>query len=327
MEEEKKDFMKICSFFCLSLVMLAGLLTIAASGGGSISIKYTGPETQVKVTIANAEDIAVGAYSGGLHSMTLISGWGAVQANESGVYDKMTLYTLSKILEQAIEKADIGSQMGSVSTGAVQSIKKTIDGECGGSAAMKLNADDVSGVFDGTFSFDNYCESDIVMTGKIKIEGVINLDTEDMESFEITFTKLTEETDDISITFSGAIEMSVTSSSTTRVFMDLLLKDNTSDDVYWVNDYIMTVTETDSYVDLSLTGRYYDPLYGYADVAIDVPFRVYNDDFNPSEGVLVATGSGDSRARLTVLSSMTYQIEADEDGDGTYEYNSGALYW
>jgi len=44
-------------------------------------------------------------------------------------------------------------------------------------------------------------------------------------------------------------------------------------------------------------------------------------------GQLVVTGSNGSQARLTVLSSTTFQVEIDADGDGTDESTLGPFNW
>ena len=75
------------------------------------------------------------------------------------------------------------------------------------------------------------------------------------------------------------------------------------------------------------SGRYYDLDEGYVVVSTDSPFRVYDGDDWPSEGVLVVTGDGSTKARLTVLTSTTFRVEADTDGDGSYDFDSGDLNW
>jgi hypothetical protein len=108
--------------------------------------------------------------------------------------------------------------------------------------------------------------------------------------------------------------------------MDMYTKDNTLDEVYWINDYNMNITEGYNYVDVSLTGRYYDPNYGYVDISTPTYLRIYDDDFYPSSGAIFVEGSSSS-ATLTALSSTTYQITADFDGDDVADYNSDVLYW
>jgi hypothetical protein len=93
------------------------------------------------------------------------------------------------------------------------------------------------------------------------------------------------------------------------------------------------MSEGTGYVEVEIiSGRYYDPDYGYVEVYTEGPLRIDDGDDWPSDGVLVVTGDtgiagGSTMARLTALSSTTYQVEADTNGDGTYDWDSGVLYW
>ena len=94
----------------------------------------------------------------------------------------------------------------------------------------------------------------------------------------------------------------------------------------------MTLTEESSYVNVEVSGKYYDSDYGYVTITTLTPLCIYYNDSFPSDGVFVITGDtgiggGSTKAQLTVLSSTTYQVEADTNGDGTYDWNSGVLDW
>jgi hypothetical protein len=112
----------------------------------------------------------------------------------------------------------------------------------------------------------------------------------------------------------------------------MLLIDNTTSKVFWINPYNMTIFRGSDYVDFQVSGRYYHPDYGYVDISTPTAFRIYSSSTWPSQGVLVLDGKtgiagGSSRARLTVISSNAYNVEADTNGDGAYEWNSGTLTW
>ena len=94
----------------------------------------------------------------------------------------------------------------------------------------------------------------------------------------------------------------------------------------------MNLTAGIDYLEFEVSGYYYDPDYGYVVISTSIPFVIYVGDYGPSVGVLVITGNtgiagGSTKARFLALSSMTYQVEADTNGDGTYDWNSGILYW
>jgi hypothetical protein len=94
-----------------------------------------------------------------------------------------------------------------------------------------------------------------------------------------------------------------------------------------MEDYLITDLSGDSEEDIEISGKFYSPDYGYVTLSTQQTFIILTDDDYPSEGVLIATGVGGTQARLTALSSTTYKVEADTNGDGTYEYDSDALSW
>lgn len=85
--------------------------------------------------------------------------------------------------------------------------------------------------------------------------------------------------------------------------------------------------EESGYVEFEVSGRYYDPDYGYVDFHTDTPFHIDDGDEWPSAGVLIVEGEGGTEAQLTALSSTTYIVDADTDGDGIYDWDSGVLNW
>jgi hypothetical protein len=113
--------------------------------------------------------------------------------------------------------------------------------------------------------------------------------------------------------------------------MSIFLKDNKDGKVYWV-DYTMNFWAGSNYVDFGVSGKYYHPDHGYVVISTSTNFRVYFGSKWPSQGVLILDGKtgiagGSTKARLTVVSSTTYRIEADTNGDGVYDWNSGILSW
>jgi hypothetical protein len=103
--------------------------------------------------------------------------------------------------------------------------------------------------------------------------------------------------------------------------------------VYWVKNNQIIVTEGNGYIEIQMSGDYYDPDYGYAVLSTEAPIKIYDGENYPSSGVLVVTGeagSGDCNtgARLEFFPSLTYHVTADTYGDCVYDdYDSGVLIW
>ena len=117
---------------------------------------------------------------------------------------------------------------------------------------------------------------------------------------------------------SGSISMSVGTSSFSML-MDVLLQDNATGEVVWINNFSITASENLSSIDITISGRIYHPDHGYVDFVTIQPIRVNDADINASSAEMTITGANGSIARLTVIDNTQYRLEVDEDGDGTNE--------
>jgi hypothetical protein len=211
-------------------------------------------------------------------------------------------------------------------------VSDTIDGDCGGSASYTISVDNQTGNFNGSFNFNSYCDDGVTITGGVTFTGQVDINTDDLLTFTFSFNSLTCTAGSDSFTLNGNISWDVTGSPAT-ITITMLLQDNSTSKVYWVQDYTIEATEGAGYVDIEVSGRYYDPDHGYVTFTTPTPFRIYDAYDYPSQGVLVITGNtgsegGPTRARLEALSPTTYRVQADTDGDGFYDdYDSGILYW
>jgi len=319
----------ILRYFCVSCVVLFGIISIIGSGGGGgdggsteSPIIYTGLTTQAEITDANAEVLAAGAFEGG-RTGSAFSSTGAVEtATDENTISFRTL-KVTQALKDAILKVDLSFVSGGPFIGATQSESGSVAGPCGGTASYSLQYDDATGVFSGTFTFNSYCDSGVVITGRTTVSGTVNIGLSIFEDIHFNFTNLS----DGSSTLNGDIYIDFTVSPI-RIDFDTLLKDNATSKVYWASDYVMYVTEGVNYADVNISsGTYYDPDYGYVTVITPTPFRVYDTDIWPSSGIIIATGIGNAKVRLTAISSMQCQIDADLDGDDIYEWGPDTKNW
>lgn len=316
-------------------VLLAVSLTACGGGGGGgggapATMAYTGLSSQAAIDENNAQDLTTGAYQGGQIG-DLFGGIGAIEAIESGPIGQPRAVKVALVLEDSLHKVDLTSRAGGPSVGAVASDSGVIDGNCGGNASFTIRVDDQTGAFSGSLTFNNYCEDGVSIAGAVNYAGTVNLNTDELTNFSFSFDNLTANSGSDAYTLDGDISFANADASDTLT-MTMLLKDNNTAKVYKLENYTMTLTGSVSHVDFDGSGTYFDPDYGYVTISTDAPFRIYDSDVWPSEGILVATGNtgiagGSTMARLTALSSTTYQVDADTTGDGAYDWNSGILNW
>jgi hypothetical protein len=188
-----------------------------------------------------------------------------------------------------------------------------------------LTLDDVTGTFNGNFTYSNFCYDDITLTGSATISGVIDLFDLDFVSISIETNGLTTQLCGESFTVAGRIV--VTGSSPTIVVdVDTRVRDDATGTVYWVNDLrIISTDNGGGYIDVTVAGRFYDPNFGFAVVTTTTPLRIFYFDAWPDSGVLLATGDlgvggGSTKARLSAFGSV-YTVEADTTGDGLFDFS------
>ena len=78
---------------------------------------------------------------------------------------------------------------------------------------------------------------------------------------------------------------------------------------------------------MELTGSFYHADYGYVVLATPVLFVIYEGDDFPSNGTLVLTGANGTKAELNAIDYLYCECKSDSDGDGAYEWESGAMLW
>ena len=318
---------KMIRYLCISWVIVFGVISIIGSGGGGgdggstqTPITYTGLTTQAEVADTNAEVLVAGAFGAG-RTGSAFSGTGAVEKSSDGNIDTFRTLRITQALKGAVLQVDLSAIPGPPFVGASSS--GSVSGPCGGSASYTIQYDDSTGTFSGTFTFSSYCDSGVVITGSATVSGTVNTGTSTFESVRFDFSNLS----DGSSTLNGYLDIDFTVSPI-RIDFDAFLKNNATSKVYWVSNYVMFVTIGSNYVDGNISsGNYYDPDYGYVTVTTPTPFRLYDTDSWPSSGDMVVTGTGNKKVRLTAISNTQCQIDADLDGDGTYESGPTTYNW
>ncbi|MDX1775865.1 MAG: hypothetical protein R3297_04735 [Desulfobulbales bacterium] len=289
-------------------------------------VPYSGVVDQALITADNAATIALGTWiSGDTGSSIGILGTGAEARDDTRADQRID--AMQHLFDNVALQV-IPDESGGIAISSVQSFDEAIYGTCGGNARLIGSGDDQTGEIEGTITFNNYCDAGITLNGIADIFMHIDLGSEDIYHYLITFTDLTARQEGYSSTIDGRIGADYT----VYPYLTLLsyvVNDNLAGKSYWLKDLISEITEGFNYIEIAaVTGRYYDPDYGYVEYSIEQPIRIYDDDAWPTSGIMLFWGSADTKIRFTFLNEAEYLVEADTDGDGAYDdYSSGPQLW
>jgi len=272
-----------------------GLMACGGGGGDPTGISYTGITTQTKIDEVNAMALAIGAWT----------------------------------------SSDLGSNIDIFNS--AQSVDETLYGSCntlGGvdGAIINGNINETTGTFNGTINFSNFCDEGMTINGLANFTGVVDLNTEELTNFTLSFSSLALEFEDEYITINGTMTADYVSVPI-LVTMSFIIRDNNLLETYWFRDaQIQLLGNADNVEITGMSGRYYDPYYGFVEIAVGESIRIYDTDNWPSSGSIILTGAqgtvGNTKALLTFLNLTEYQVDVDTDGDGLYDdFNSGTQLW
>lgn len=295
-------------------------------GGDGSGITYSGLTTQAEVEENNAIDLAGGAFAAG-QTGSIFTGFAALKENkeQDGLQiDTFRTLKMPTIFVNCIRSIDLAPPLYKLSfmAKAIRTETGTEYGPCGGSFSYTFNIDDTTGKFNGTISFSHFCDEGITFSGKCRVTGTADLITGDVIRASFSFDDLSDENmimdADISVDFSVS-PMSCT--------LDGYFKDKATGLVYWIRDYTVYISEYSGYKEVEIFGTFYHPDYGYVLVSTVELFIIYDGDEWPSSGVLYLTGINSTTAMLTSIDSLRCRVEADTDGDGYCDCDSGILKW
>ena len=202
----------------------------------------------------------------------------------------------------------------------------TIDGLCGGTAAIN-GQKDADGFFDGTLTYNDFCEEDFIYDGDAEFVGRTDLVDNAPFYFLYNFFDISIANEDGLFTFNG-IKGSNFMESPSILLMSYVLGGGGLDKSYWINELELEYLESNNFEISAANGRFYDPEFGYVELSVEELIQINSTDRWPSSGAMILTGAQGTKARLTFLNATEFLVEADTDGDGAYDDpNSGPQLW
>jgi len=326
LKKNSSALLKVATTFAVIGTLISAYGCGGGGGGGTVSgITYTGVTTQAIIDENNATEIATVSLDG-MTSASNLNVIGAVSANTDPVACPSVI-DIAAFIQEVVYKIEGATIQHAAYTGAVVSENETIAGSCGGSFSISFSGDDQTGNFNGSLRFNNFCEQDFTADGNMNLSGNININTGEINYFTMKFTGVNLISGQESISMSGSMDLSMQPSSM-RMTMSFVLLDNNLTRSYKYENFVYEYTQGPDFTDMTFTGRFYHQDYGYVNITTQTEIRMYDYDLWPASGTLIATGDMGTKARLSVIDSSTFSVEADTDGDGAYDdYDSGPLTW
>lgn len=292
-------------------------------GGGEVppsnsSFHYTGLTDQALLTETNVLAMSLGSYSGTNTGMINLNDSSAPSSISIQVSDEPLRPQFLSVVQDSVVSVDLlgSSQDASIQTQATRS--NTVTGPCGGSLSIAINVNETTGEFTGSYTFSNYCDSNITTSGSGDLTGIINTQTYQLESYRMTFDLMTVNEPERSYEISGWLDFQSNSDGSRDARMDLLMHDLANGNVYWLEDCKAFYSRTG---DVEMSGRYYEPTWGYVDFVTEVPLGSQEAYLWPSQGVMVITGRDGTTARMTFYATGFCRLEADFNADQEYEWD------
>ena len=325
---------KFIIFFIILLLSLpytyGGCVLVFKSGdtdkeknpdGSDTSPDFDGRTTQAIIDSTNATDLSGGAFAGGITRFEATSA-GISQDSmrtQIGVFRPLRL---PLVLQDSLLKVETAFKAVAFFRPAIETKSGTSQGGCGGRLSYSIDFINESRVFDGSFSFENYCDHGIIISGETDIDGTFRDGSRDFTTAHFSFTDLA----DGLITLDGEISIDFLHPPITATF-SAHSKDIESGQVYWIKDYSMNITEFAGHIETEIFGTFYHPDYGFVRLTTTEPFIVHHEDDWPTSGLFVIQGGENTQAELSALDQSTCFVAADTDGDGVIDWDSGILNW
>lgn len=341
--------------------LMAGLLSIfllvgcgGGGGGGSSSSPYTGLTTPAVIDNTNAVEIALGAYYGGeMMDTSFLPGVLTVDGSGSASSPPFRIVALVRTFKDVTDFLG-GQPQASGTMGVARPLTewgesgRIPDGAVDNYVDYTFSWDDQTGVLSGEFSFHNYGDGEGgMLNGSVSVSGTTSIspnpDPQPGEpvSFPGEFLEITIgfssfiATDGINtVTISGSMTLvNDIHTGNGSATMGLYVTEQATGMMSRIDYEVTTTGGADiigTYTDVTISPGSGICLHAHGCVSVETvePFRSYEAYPFPSSGVLVVTGSEGRSAQLTIIDESTgYYVEADLNGDGTYEWTSITYPW
>ena len=323
------------AFWCMAAYLVLLLSACGGGGdGGSITLvdpapAYAGKKTAAIITTANAEDLAVRAYTGGrlgsYIGMPKAAGEGAVGI---AARDSLPVQQVAEVINSSLRRMQIpqlARKRGGRAAGTNKSAAKVetfeVAGDQGGSATFALDINQTDGTFLGTVVYAGFTSDGLALTGKTDVMGTFDASFQGFTRLTLSFRELVVDLGTMDVTLVGSLSWGynpAASSDTLTINMVLVEPDG---DTYWFNDYEQVNVYGGGSLTQTASGRFYDSDNGYVDFSTPAALVVYYGNPWPSQGEMRFSGSQGAWVGLG-FHSRSYTLEADVDNNGSTDWQA-----
>lgn len=285
------------------------------------TIGFSGTTLQAAITPSNAESLAAGAFAGGQSSAAPKSLKLSLRSNSDQI-DVFRPLRFPLLLADSLRRIELDTELNISSRSNVITESNNLRGGCGGELSYTLTFDRISGTFSGNLILTDYCDDEITVSGETDVDGTFEASSGVFDTATFSFDDLSDE----SHTLDGEISLDFTATPIVATFT-VYSKDKKSGQVYWLKDYSVNLYELPDRVEIEIFGTFYNPDSGFVTLTTTETFVVFEGDDWPASGQLVIQGDSATKAQLIAMDQLHYRIEADTQGDGIFDSNSGTLNW
>lgn len=282
---------------------------------------FSGNNSQAVIDSNNVKDLSVGAFAGGItRAKAAIAGFRQNPVTTQAGTFRSLMFPL--VLMKSIQRVETASApIGSFKPGA-ETRKGTMRGICGGKFLYSIDFIYESSIFNGHFTFENYCDRGVSISGQTVIDGTYGVDAGDITTAHFSFSNLS----DGYLTLDGEISLDFSNAPIIAIFSSRG-KDIESGQVYWLKDYSLNIIEFAGFIETEIFGTFYHPEHGFVNFSTTEPFIVHDEDDWPTSGLFMIQGRENTKAELKALDPSAGFVAADIDGNGVFDWDSGILIW
>ncbi len=302
-------------------------------GAGTESISYTGLTNQALITASNVNKIFAVMWYEGVSSTSTSSAPAMLKAVPlESAKDRWIAPFIKRLGEQ------VSSDVVNFSVMPKNSIRKTpinetYNGLVSGTVTV-TGSIDANGTGTLTMTYTNYNDGygyteDGTVT--VRIDGydfMYNMITD----MTMSFSLLTIKSVNYDISMSGSIrEQESVYTNSDIMTVNIVCRDNASRETSRFENYVRAMTYdnflTPTSAQETYIGRIYVEKYGYVDVSTVSPCIYSHPQPDPDNGgPIILNGAGNTKARITPISTNNVKIEVDDDGDDIFE-SQNAYSW